>query len=565
MRPVDAPVGALEGLAAALEEGPQLAVHLEPVRHAQELLVQRVERVLGHGRARLAAHRPVELVLARVGRTAHRALQLGVGLADLGVGLVRHRRRLVRRDHALARQGLGVQLAHRRVLLDPLVHLGLGVGGLVGLVVTEAAVADQVDQGVAAERLAEGVREPHRRDAGLHVVGVHVDDRDVEALGEVRRIAGGAALVGIGGEAELVVGDHVHRAARGVAAQRLEVQRLGHDALAGEGGVAVDQDGQHRVRVVHQLARLATRLVGPRAALDHRVDELEMARVRRQRDRHAAPALRPVGARGAVVVLHVAGAALGRGGVGGQGLLALELHQDRLVGAPHRVGQHVQPSAVGHAENHLARAALGGELDQLVEHRHERVESLDRELLLAQERLVEVRLERLDLGQAPQQHALLLGLEGLAVGAGLDRLAQPDALLVIGDVLDLVRDRPGVRPAQAGQRVGEGLARAGHAQHRGRDAPHQVLGEVDRGRVERRIADRLGAERVEARGQVAVHAVGLDDARGRLHGLQERLVRDSAVPPGWPRPGTGSAAVTGAAPASPRTTPSTPSAPSTSS
>ena len=70
------------------------------------------------------------------------------------------------------------------------------------------------------------------------------------------------------------------RAAGGVAGQRLEVERLGDDALAGEGGVAVDQDGHDRGRVVRDLARLARRLVGARAALDHRVHELEVARVR---------------------------------------------------------------------------------------------------------------------------------------------------------------------------------------------------------------------------------------------------------------------------------------------
>ena len=51
----------------------------------------------------------------------------------------------------------------RRVLLDHLVHRGLRVGGLVGLVVAEAAVADQVDQHVVAELLAEREREPQRR------------------------------------------------------------------------------------------------------------------------------------------------------------------------------------------------------------------------------------------------------------------------------------------------------------------------------------------------------------------------------------------------------------------
>ena len=49
----------------------------------------------------------------------------------------------------------------------------------------EAPVADQVDQHVVAELLAEGEREAHRADAGRDVVGVDVDDRHVEALRQV--------------------------------------------------------------------------------------------------------------------------------------------------------------------------------------------------------------------------------------------------------------------------------------------------------------------------------------------------------------------------------------------
>ena len=143
-------------------------------------------------------------------------------------------------------------------------HLGLRVGGLVGLVVAPAAVADQVDQDVVAELVAVGEGEPDGGDAGGDVVGVDVDDRDVEALGEVGRPAGGARLVRIGREADLVVLDQVDRAADRVAVEALEVQRLRHDALAGEGGVAV-QDDRHRRGVVDVRVRALARRSAPRA------------------------------------------------------------------------------------------------------------------------------------------------------------------------------------------------------------------------------------------------------------------------------------------------------------
>ena len=84
---------------------------------------------------------------------------------------------LLARDHALLDELLGAQLGDALLALDRRVHLGLRVRGLVGLVVAEAAVADQVDDDVVAELLAEGEGEAHGADAGGDVVGVDVDDR----------------------------------------------------------------------------------------------------------------------------------------------------------------------------------------------------------------------------------------------------------------------------------------------------------------------------------------------------------------------------------------------------
>ena len=68
-------------------------------------------------------------------------------------------------------------------------------------------------------------------------------------------------------------------AAGGVAVERLEVERLGHHALAREGGVAVDQERQRAAREVLGLRLVALGLLRAGAALDDRVDELEVARV----------------------------------------------------------------------------------------------------------------------------------------------------------------------------------------------------------------------------------------------------------------------------------------------
>ena len=105
------------------------------------------------------------------------------------------------------------RLTHRRLLLDPLGLQRLRVGRLVLLVVAEPAVADEVDDDVVAELLAIRERESDGRDRRLGVVGVDVDDRDVESLRQVARVPRRAAFGRVGREADLVVGDEMERAA----------------------------------------------------------------------------------------------------------------------------------------------------------------------------------------------------------------------------------------------------------------------------------------------------------------------------------------------------------------
>src|ERR671929_1171863 len=102
---------------------------------------------------------------------------------------------------------------------DLLVHDGLGVGWLVAFVVTELAVANEVNHKVLAELLAVSVGEPRRRQARLRVVSVDVDHRDLKPLRKVARVQRRARVVPLGGETELIIGDDVYRATGPVAGQ----------------------------------------------------------------------------------------------------------------------------------------------------------------------------------------------------------------------------------------------------------------------------------------------------------------------------------------------------------
>ena len=228
---------------------------------------------------------------------------------------------------------------------DRLVHEGLGLHRLFGLVVAAPPVADQIDHHVLLELHPVVDGQLHREDARLRVVAVDVQDRGLDHLRDLGAVLRGAGIVRpVGREADLVVDDDVNRAAHPVAPGLGHLQRLHHHALAGERRIAVDADRHH------QIARVvpATVLARPHGTRDHRADDLQMRRVERQRHVHLAARRHDV-RREALVVLHVAGAV----GVGDH---AVELVEEIARVLAEDVHQHVQPPPVGHADHRLDAA-----------------------------------------------------------------------------------------------------------------------------------------------------------------------------------------------------------------
>ena len=298
----------------------------------------------------------------------------------------------------------------------------------------------------------------------------------------------------------------------------------------------MNEDGEGAPRVMVDLGNLVVGLDRAGLALDDRVDVLEVARIRREPHRDFAR-LGMANALGPEVVLHVSGAAFGIRPDRLEQPFALELADDHVVGPADGVREDVQTAAVRHADDDVVGAVLRSELDRLVQHRDHCVEPFDGELLLAEERAPQISLHPLDLGQPPEQHAPLVLVERRAEPARLDRRPKPHALLVPRDVLDLVGHRPAIGLAEKREGVGQRLAGDVDAQdpcgHLGlelrREPRLEALG------LERGISGRLAAERVEARGKVAVHAMRLDerhrggDRTEELRGARPPRPRRSSV------------------------------------
>ena len=385
--PVDV-LARLDGRAAVVDHPPHRLVDVQARRDAGELQAQVAQLLQGHGgvapallaaragKARPLAVQPVGLV----GLVGLAGLELGV---EEGVELGHPAVDVLLGGHALADQAPRIEFARGGMVLDRLVHQGLGHGRVVALVVTEPAVAEHVDDHVLAELLA--VFGGHLGGEGhrFGIVAVGVEDRRLDHQGAVGGIGAGAAVARAGGEADLVVDDEVDRPAGAVALDAHQVEALGHHALAGEGGVAVHQQAAGRGRAQGGVLAQGEGLFGARLAQHHRVDDLQVAGIGGQRQVDGV-AVEGAVRRGAQMVFHIARAL----DVRGQGRAALELVEDHPVGLAHHRGQHVEPPAVGHADDDVLHAQGAAALDDLLQRRHRGLGAVEAEALGAGEALV---------------------------------------------------------------------------------------------------------------------------------------------------------------------------------
>ncbi len=194
-----------------------------------------------------------------------------------------HRLRLVRRHRALFDQTFGVQRARAGMLVDVAIHERLGDQRLVLFVVPQLAETHHVNHHVLAEMHAEVERKLGDTQHRLRVVPIHMEDRRIDHLRHIGAIQRGAGVARVRrGETDLVVDDDVHRAAGTEAARLRQVERLLIHALAGKGGIAVQQHRQHLLA----LMILAPMLARAHRTFHHRIDDLQMRRIEGQRDVH---------------------------------------------------------------------------------------------------------------------------------------------------------------------------------------------------------------------------------------------------------------------------------------
>src|SRR5258708_22364518 len=218
-----------------------------------------------------SAFEPIGLIRPIAVRGLELALEMGKEIGDhlLGLSLA---------EDALLDQTLGVDLPRRRVSGDRAVHDRLGKRRLVGLVVAVPAIAEHVDDNILLEAIAELGSDARDMHDSLGIITVHMEDRRLDDLCDIRGIGPRTGVGRSRGKADLIVDDDWNRAALAEALELRQLERFGDEALSDERRIAMHQHADDLVAVgVAALPLLRTDL-----AEHDRVDRLEMRRIRLQ-------------------------------------------------------------------------------------------------------------------------------------------------------------------------------------------------------------------------------------------------------------------------------------------
>ncbi len=312
----------------------------------------------------------------------------------------------------------------------------------------EAAIAPHVDDDVAVEFLAVFDRQLAGEGHGFGIVAIDVQDRRLDALGDIGRVGRGPRELRARGKADLVVDDEMQAAAGIVAAHPGKSEAFPHDALAGKGRIAVDQHGQHLV--VPDFI-IANRLLRAHLAQHHRIDRFQMRGVGHQAHMHLDLVERTIGA-GAEMIFDVARSA---DLVGGR-RTAGEFVEDHAIGFAHHIGEDVQPPAMGHAVDDLAHAVGAAIFDHRFQSGDHAFAAVEAETLGPDIFLGEEFLELFAADHGLQNRPLAFGRELDFLVLALELVLQEAALLDIGDMHVFDADATAIIGLQRRQQLADG-------------------------------------------------------------------------------------------------------------
>mmetsp|Transcript_53699 Transcript_53699/g.148935 ORF Transcript_53699/g.148935 Transcript_53699/m.148935 type:complete len:420 (+) Transcript_53699:1617-2876(+) len=343
------------------------------------------------------------------------------------------------------------ELYRAPLLADRLVEQWLRELRIVALVVPKAPVAHHIQNHVVTPLLPVLGSHFEGTDYPNGIVRIAMENRHPEGLAQVRAILGGPGISRVSSEANLIVDDDMDGSAHVEVLHMCQLHRLINDTLTSKGSVTVQQDRHHPLPGRFRIPQVV--LLCPRPSKCHRADSLQVGGVGFEREGYGAHIWVCPDVRCAEVVLHIAR----RGPVLSVELVNLGAH---VVCGAHELGQHprhwlaedthehIEPTAVRHAEHKLLNAHLHAPVNQGLEARDNSLPAVNTEALHCLELVPQEALKTICNGQP------LVCLHGLLLlsdqeSRALHTLPDPVAAFPVEDVHIFDAKRAAIRGAEA--------------------------------------------------------------------------------------------------------------------
>ena len=268
------------------------------------------------------------------------------------------------------------------------------------------------------KRVTEINRDLRGPRACFSIITIDMQHRNIEALRAIRAVVSAEGVARIRRERDLVVHDNMHSATDGVAIEVHHVEALSNDALTWEGCIAVHQNWNDcGARFVSEQS-----LFTATTTHHHRVHELKVRRICGQHNSNTLSRRCDVIVRVTLVILDIATTTGKR-----RRPCFVKLSEDALEIFANDVCEHIESTAMRHAERELLRAECWSCFDDRIKNWNETLAAFESETLLAHESRGEKVLETICVHQLRENALLRFGAEMRAISRTFNALGNPCA------------------------------------------------------------------------------------------------------------------------------------------
>ena len=262
----------------------------------------------------------------------------------------------------------------------------MGEVRFVSLVVTVAAIADDIEDDVLMEFLTKFESQLDDGGGSQGIVSVDVKNRQTNSFSRSGAVASGAGVIGQSGKCDLIIDDDVDGSARAVSFEAGKIDGFSNDTLSDKSTISVDEDGNNFFPFDGVVPKA---LPGAGFSFHHRVDGLEVAGIGCK----GKTDFFPMGGSDLIfiaeVVFHVPVTQNSF-----RDIVFMKFGEEFTAGFSKSVHENVQAAAVGHTDDDLIHAQGRAGFDECVEDGDEGFPAFQGKTLLADIAGVEKALER---------------------------------------------------------------------------------------------------------------------------------------------------------------------------